>query len=72
MTSAGRTVLLNELTMASTNPPSRPTMSAPPPKLSVHAPAPVTTSTANKIPVRVTTSSIVMRPIRSDDAAGAL
>ena len=50
----------------------KPSISAPPPRLSVQATAPTDTRTANKIPVRVTTSSIVIRPVRNDEAAGEL
>ena len=50
----------------------KPSNNAPPPRLSVHAPAPTVTRTAKRIAVRVTTSSIVIRPVRSDDAAGEL
>jgi len=70
--SAGLTVLLKILTMAKTNPPMKPNNNAVAPKLSVQATAPTETSTANKIAVRVTTSSIVIRPVRIDDAAGVL
>jgi hypothetical protein len=34
--------------------------------------APTMTAIPKSIPVRATTSSIVIRPVRSDDAAGAL
>jgi hypothetical protein len=34
--------------------------------------APTVTAIPKSIPVRATTSSIVIRPVRSDDAAGAL
>ncbi|CAB4673710.1 unannotated protein [freshwater metagenome] len=72
MTSGGRTVFPNEITMARIKPPNTPSISAPPPRLEVQATAPTATNTANKIPVRVMTSSIVIRPVRIEDAAGAL
>jgi hypothetical protein len=50
----------------------KPSISAPPPRLSDHATAPTVTRTANITAVRATTSSIVIRPVRNDDAAGVL
>ncbi len=70
-TSAGRTFLLNVLTMLRAKPPKRPSISAPPPRLAFHAYAPTTRRTAKSAAVFTTTSSIVMRPVCSDDAEGA-
>jgi len=64
--------LLKLITIARTKPPRNPTSTAPRPKFAFHANAPTTTKIANKNPVFATTSSIVMRPVRIDEAAGAL
>ena len=46
--------------------------SAPPPSFKVQATLPTPTKTTNRSAVRATTSSIVIRPVRIEDAAGAL
>ncbi|CAB4817094.1 unannotated protein [freshwater metagenome] len=68
----GRIVLLKVLTIARPKPTRSEIKTIPPPRLSVHAKPPAISKTPSNIPVRVTTSSIVMRPVRADDAAGAL
>ena len=56
--------------MARTKPPRKPTKASAG-LLAPHANEPTATNTANKVAVRITTSSMVTRPVRSEDAAGA-
>ena len=71
ITSPGRTFLLNVLTMLSAKPPMRPSISAPPPRFAFHANEPTTRRTAKRAAVLTTTSSMVMRPVCTEDADGA-
>ena len=48
-----------------------PSRSAPPPRFAFHAYAPTTRRTAKREAVLTTTSSIVIRPVCTDDADGA-
>ena len=71
-TNPGLIDLLKLIAIAIPNAPKNPISSAPCPRFALHASAPTTTKIANKNPVFATTSSIVMRPVRIDEAAGAL